>query len=305
MRIRELTHAEWVDILKQVPAATFFERPEWYRIWTQYLNAASSTFLIDDDILVSLIKLRGAKGLIEFRNSGPAGTYSNLQSLSRSQITLDRLKQIISALKISQIRLSPFYDMQRPASTASDQHTQLLDLNHKDDPSRHWSRNHQRQLHKAQDQSLKIRKAKREDWLAYHALYEAFLRRKGDAASNEYKLDLFRSMAQLSADDCSLWLAENDDQILAGKIVLYQGAHAVEWHGVSAPEAARQGVNQLLVYEIINDAKARGVSVYDFNPSGGHAAVEDFKAKFGAKSAYCPVVKNYRPLQQMYLNYTG
>jgi len=303
MKIRVLNSVEWEAILKEVPSVTFFERPVWYRIWAQYLTARTSTFLIDDDILVTLLDLKGAKGLIKFRNSGPAGTYSNLQSLSQSYMSAAKLNQIIAKLKISHIRLSPYYDIEKTASAVLDHTTRVLNLLLTDDPRIHWSRNHLRQLRKARSGSIEIRKATQEDWLSYYKIYKTFIKLKGDSAGNRYNYHLFTYFCQLPDHDCTLWVAVDDARVVAGKIVFYQGTHAVEWHGTAVSDAAQQGVNQLLTYDILVDAKTRGISLYDFNPSGGHSTVEGFKSKFGASSVLCPVIKNYSLLQQWYLRY--
>ena len=49
------------------------------------------------------------------------------------------------------------------------------------------------------------------------------------------------------------------------------------------------------MYEAIKDASERGITWFDFNPSGGHEGVWDFKKGFGAQAMPAPVVR-IRPL---------
>jgi hypothetical protein len=47
----------------------------------------------------------------------------------------------------------------------------------------------------------------------------------------------------------------------------------------------------LLMAEAIRDASLRGYRWFDFNPSGGHAGVQDFKRRFGAIPLAAPVIR--------------
>ena len=304
MKIRELSTLEWIDILREYPAKTFFELPAWYQIWAKYLNIKTSTFLIDDDVLLSVLKLKGAKGLIEFWNSGPVGTYSNLQSLSGKLIPDRDIRDILTAAKVSEARLSPYHLSEKIENEETDQYTQIIRLADHVELTSTWSRNHLRQLQKAQNHQYDICIAKTDEWMAYYQLYEDFLSLKGDHASSRYGASLFKLISELPDKYCKLWLAKNEGEIVAGRLVFYQDLHAVEWHAASQNYSSNRGVNQLLIYHIMNDAKRQGMSIYDFNPSGGHDGVEDFKAKYGAESLYCPVIKNQRLIQNLYLRYT-
>ena len=50
-----------------------------------------------------------------------------------------------------------------------------------------------------------------------------------------------------------------------------------------------------LIYESIKDACEQGYSGFDFNPSGGHEGVKEFKKRFGTEELPCPVLENKSP----------
>lgn len=305
MKIREITRDQWSAAIREVELASFFEYPEWYSIWEQYFNTRSYAYLIDDHLLISVIELPGAKGKIRFYNSSPAGTYSNLRSV-KGHTVLDNkgLKIIRDLTSINFFRLNPFTNVTiKNSSAVSEEVTHLIQVDD-DEITRSWSRNHKRLLKTAQQSDITISLAESDkDWGDYYSIYkQSFLKRAG-VQTNRYSSKLFDYIRDLSTSQMKLWLAKKDDQVIAGRLVFYTHDYAVEWHAASRAEAEALGANHQIIYEILKNARANGIQVYDFNPSAGLKGVEEFKAKFGAVKRNTPVYKSYDFTQSLYLQY--
>jgi hypothetical protein len=129
------------------------------------------------------------------------------------------------------------------------------------------------------------------DWDAYADLYALSLERWGSRVSSRYERSLFTHLAAADSRHVKLWLACLEGRPVAGAIVVYAAQHAAYWHG--AADAAyfdRRPVN-LLMHDIVVNAAMRGLSWFDFNPSGGHEGVERFKRHCGAEPLSAPVVR--------------
>lgn len=306
MKIREITRDEWYTAIKEVKLASFFEYPEWYSIWEQYFNTTSYSYLIDDHLLISVIELPGAKGKIRFFNSSPAGTYSNLRSLKDNTVLNSKdLNTIRDLTAINFFRLNPFTNVSIKTNGPSitTEKTQLIHLDN-DDITRSWSRNHKRLLKTAQQSGLRISVAEDDkDWSDYFQIYEQFKIKKADQLTSRYSKDLFDYIRLLDKRYMKLWLAKLDHQVIAGRLVFYSHDYAVEWHAASRTQTDTLGFNHQIIYEILKDALARGIQVYDFNPSAGMKGVVDFKTKFGAVKRDTTVYKSYNMMQRLYLQY--
>ena len=93
---------------------------------------------------------------------------------------------------------------------------------------------------------------------------------------------------ELNSEKVRLWLAFCDDNVIAGALCFYAKRHVVYWHGAAYSDKFTSHPAQLLMREIIADACARQYWWFDFNPSGGHNGVREFKAKFGVENLSCP-----------------
>jgi hypothetical protein len=125
------------------------------------------------------------------------------------------------------------------------------------------------------------------DFKEYYKAYEDSLVRWGDKASSFYPWRFFEVCFALSTiypENIKLWIAELDDRLIAGALVFYWGQHADWWHGASYEKYFEYYPNNVLQTAIVKDAIERGYAYYDFNPSGDHKGVEDFKGRFGSKN---------------------
>lgn len=305
MKFREITSDEWSSLLRDQKHVSFFETPNWYSLWERYFNATTRTLLLDDDLLLSMIQLTGAKGLVNFKNSSPAGTYSNFRSLKGPlRLKQSDIKDIQKVTGVNFLRLSPFSNISIEGITDSveTEFTQYIDLLSIKNITEDWSRNHKRLYQKAIQESVSVLQTNQEsDWKQYVNLYKGFIKNKGEKASSSYKDKLFESIFDLDTNERALWIVKRDKQLVAGRLVFYTKDIAIEWHACSLSKANEIGANQLLIYSIIQDAITRGIHIYDFNPSGGNKGVIAFKEKFGAQKRESLVFHQYSLSQQLYL----
>ena len=112
------------------------------------------------------------------------------------------------------------------------------------------------------------------------------LTRWGDSASSRYPRELFTAILAFSLkypELAAIWLVSRGSENMAGGVAFYWNRHAVYWHGVMDDEFQAESPSNTLVGEMIRDACERGFGFFDFNPSGGHDKVADFKRRFGTK----------------------
>jgi hypothetical protein len=159
-----------------------------------------------------------------------------------------------------------------------------------DDVFSDFSRGHRSSYRKAKKKDVEIRKGGApEDWDAYYGAYQASLERWGDDVSNVHPRELFDALRDVSheyPDSIQLWLAEVDGDLASGAIVFYWNRHVDYWHGAAHEEFFDHRPNNLLHGVIIEDAIEQGYDFYDFNPSGGHEGVANFKSRFGAEKTH-------------------
>lgn len=125
-----------------------------------------------------------------------------------------------------------------------------------------------------------------EDYRAYHAAYEASLRRWGEDATSRYPRELFERGFRISRDHpdaITLWLAELDGRLVAGAWIFAWNGILHYWHGAAYQEAREVSATNVLLADVIGSACADGRACLDMGPSGGHEGVRAFKRRFGAE----------------------
>lgn len=307
MTVQKISIDQWRTYIQKVQLASFFEYPEWYSIWERYFNTTSQAYLLDDHVLVSAIKLTGAKGAVQFYNSSPAGTYSNLRSIKGPTVfSAEDFKSLLELTSINSFRLNPFTNVSIQANQKhlTEGYTHVLQLN-QETILKTWSRNHKRALRSAQESSIEIKIATTNfEWNAYYSIYDKFKERNKSILTNNYSKRLFDYIQLLEQQHMKLWIAQLNGDVIAGRLVFYTSDYAVEWHAASNEDAHQLGANHLIVYHILKDAQANQMQVYDFNPSAGMRGVERFKEKFGAVKRDSLVYTSHDLKQSLYLQYT-
>jgi len=298
--IKKASSQDWDRIWQQCNYSTYFHSREWADIWHSYTEVATcpdAKLIIFSDGKKALIPLsyrKSMKGLVKNYISSPAGTFGGW--LSEDELTPVHGKLLVEYLtqKINSLawRLNPYDPLLTGLSiqsTESDE-THVLDLTIGfDEILKGWSKGHSSAARKA---GVIIRKANcNKDWLDYYSIYEDSLLRWGKSASSKYEWSLFNTIQNKESSNITLWLAEYDNKIIAGALCFYAKQHVVYWHGAALEEYFNTRPVNLLMYEIIKDACEQKYQWYDFNPSGGHEGVKNFKKSFGAKPVPSPTYK--------------
>lgn len=305
VEIREITdagHEEWTRVWSSCDHATFFQSPTWARVWSAYTRGRIRprprrvTFSDGKGAVLPLSVRRTMGGLIARHESSIAGTFGGW-------ITADALEGAHARVLASYLRgrvpnltwrINPF-DPHAAAVVKGFEpdDTQALVLETDFETIfRTWSKGHRAAVKQAEREGVSVRPAQStEDWRAYYAAYEDSIRRWGGAASIVYEWELFDQLSRCESEQVRLWLAVHDDRVIAGALCLYARRHVSYWHGAAlADDFKRRPVN-LLLFEAIRDACARGYHWFDFNPSGDNEGVRSFKSSFGTRSFASGVVR--------------
>jgi len=299
---REAQPVEWDEIWRGCEYATYFHSREWAEIWCQYTGGAlrpGARLIRFSDGRRALLALSYEERYhrwLRHYYSAPAGTFGGWIStealrIEHGRLLTDYLRRRLASLEW---RLNPYDPLSAtvPIRGRSDR-TQVLDLEAGAEAVlRGFSRGHRSAINKARRQGVAVGPAtRRSDWEAYFRLYRASLARWGERATSEYGWELFGLMFESKSPRIKLWLAWHQHEPLAGALCFYAPRHAVYWHGAAAAEGFAARPATLLLTEVILDACRQGYRWFDFNPSGGHPGVEQFKARFGARSLQADVIR--------------
>ena len=150
-----------------------------------------------------------------------------------------------------------------------------------------YSRGHRSSLKKGRREGVRVRRADSlDEYRKYFEAYQASMERWGKDPSTGYSWAFFEHAHDLSQDHpdaITLWLAWVDDAVASGALTLKWNQHVSYWHGAAHEEYFDYRPNNVLHTDIIADALEQGYQYYDFNPSGGHDGVAQFKSRFGAE----------------------
>lgn len=150
-----------------------------------------------------------------------------------------------------------------------------------------YSRGHRSSLKKGRREGVVARpSANVEDYRRYFEAYLASMDRWGKDPSTGYPWSFFERAYNLSQEypeSITLWLATVDEEVASGALIFKWNQHVSYWHGAAHEEYFDYRPNNVLHTEIIASALDEGYQYYDFNPSGGHDGVAQFKSRFGAK----------------------
>lgn len=298
--IRRVGQEEWWDLVEDCAAATFFHTPLWHELVTRARPelADRSLGLYEGERLIAVLPMVGRSGglVSPIRlESTYAGCYGGV--VSRSGVPTAAMRELYEeALSSGAVTLAvagnPFDEDASPdpnlARELSEDFTQVIDLRQEfDEIVSAFSSGRRSGMHKAEREGVKVRRAEGlEDYEAYYKAYEASLERWGEDATSGHPWRLFHEGCGLAGEypeQVRLWLAEVDGELASGAWTFYWGRHVVYWHGASHEEFFDYRPNNLLHPVIMRSAKEEGYDVYDFNPSGGHGGVVEFKDQFGAE----------------------
>ena len=294
---------EWDAMWSACPHATYFHSREWSELWATYTDgdmrpaARLVTFSDGATVILSLTRQRLRRGLRSRWLSAPAGTFGGWLS-DGDGIPLSREHALALHALMTRggelwWRLNPYDPLAAELASLADEYddTHVLELTHGvDSTCERGAHGHLTSVRKAVRAGVVARKATSlDDWRAYYAVYEDSLRRWGDNASSSYGWPLFKAMFERGSRHIDLWLAELDDVVIGGGICLSAGRHVAYWHAASLSSHFSFRPANLLVDAMVNDACAREMTWFDFNPSGGHEGVRIFKERCGATPIPSPI----------------
>ena len=279
-------YGEWKHVADSCGYATFFHTPEWFRLFAgEFQDLAIETRKMKfsgGNVAILPVLTRPVSRFEKQYIMGPGGVYGGWISaapLSREQ-RQQLLEYIDKRFKHLVWRLNPLQGDPGPVSgTIREDYTQAVSLRGTMARiEKGFSSANLRAIKKARREGVTIRPASTaEDWRGYYDCY----------------LDSLR----LSCPQITLWLAEWDGKIIGGALVFYHKWHAVYWHGAALEEYLPMRPANLLHRDIIADALLRKFRWYDFNPSGGHEGVVQFKQQFGCRRLRAHVItRNDSPL---------
>lgn len=309
--ISKIEEKEWMKFAENSEYSTFFHTPLWYDIFYQTekeFKIATLKFSFENGaqaIFPLLKKIVSKKFLNDyFFLSGPAGVYGGW--ISDKKLEESQAREIIDWMgkNIDNFicRLNPFDKEQEyfshPYLKFKRDFTQFLDLSIGFEKIfDNFSKGHKYNIKKANGNKLEIRIANSQnDYKEYYKVYQDSILRWGSNATNKYSEDLFEKIRLIDDKYKKLWLAVKGEDIISGALVFYFNKHAVWWHGATLKEYFKFYPNDLLQFRIIKDACSKNYKIYDFNPSGSHKGVIDFKSGFGAikKNSNVIVRNNYK-----------
>lgn len=308
MNVTEIGRSEWLRIAEDCEYATFFHSPIWADAVTNaFDNIHDKSLLVEFDNGTNAVLPLVAKSInvstlglsinVSQTKSTWAGCFGGIIADGDPPDGWRKCyqKAVESLSKTYNVNIvgNPLFDQGQDLGeelddvTVEDDFTQSIHLEEYDDFDTLFSdfqsdvRQNTRQARKT---GLEVRTADSiDDWEKYFGAYQDSLERWGDSATNNYDWEIFESLHNLASNhekNIQLWLVEKDGELASGEINFYWNQHTVCWHAASYREYLEYSPNDLLHAEKIQDALDRGLSYYDFNPSGGHEGVVNFKSKF-------------------------
>ncbi len=288
---------EWQRIADRSPHATYFHTPRWHRLFAdvypdlrivtkklEFADGAVAIFpLIERHQFLRLAKSYQASG------AGCYGGWISEKPLLPEQITAIA-EWVVSSFTNIYWRLNPFepgIEILTPYATVQDS-TEVLDLRPFEDAQalrQHYRHSVRKQINKGSKAGILAATAETwDEWERYFAIYQGRLAQWGVAATSRYPIELFRLLFETRGSKVKLWIASLGSSVIGGNLNFYHGRHCVEWHAAYDPNYYSTGVRDFLVDSIIENARAGGYALYDFNPSGGHEGSLKFKQTFGTSS---------------------
>lgn len=301
--VRDATPDEWDAAWRSCSYSTYFHSREWAEVWADYTDrhirpaGMKVTFSDGASAVLPLSVSLACGGALRRYLSSPAGTYGGWISednLERAHASLlaDYMRRRCPNLVW---RLNPYDPLiaQIGVGTVREDNTHAFNLsNGFNAVFSHWSHGHQSSTRKAVRERVVFQEAgTQEEWRAYYEIYQDCLRRWGTTASSRYEWPFFEAIRCRNSTATKLWLARREGAVIAGALCFYAPKHLAYWHGAVLENCLPLGVAVFLVYETLKRACAADLSWYDFNPSGGHEGVQEFKRRFSPLVLSSPVIE--------------
>jgi len=294
MKIFKPSNKEWLNFTDKSEESTFFHTPIWYNLWTNHSNIRIETLKFTTDTNEGVLPLYSSRKKWYRKRkyyASPQGTYGGV--LGSNKMNQNEQEQLTSHLKKMgsiTIHSNPYQQSQFPNfSTSSPKVTQSINLESiNKNISENWSSKHKASLKKSKSFQLEIVQSdKLEEWLEYGALYQEIVKERNTLSSNNYSIDLFKSMFEIEPRYRKLILVKYENRLVCGGIFFIYQKRMFYWHGVSSKDGKSKCASFTLLEYAIKIAKENKCNIFDFLPSGGNAGVEHFKKGFGTTKINC------------------
>lgn len=292
---------EWERFLSVCPDATFFHAPEWMALLVRSFPDWHGNLLFAEDptdgwqALLPFVEVRhlGIRTIL----SMPFGTFGGILALPGCPPAT--LKQMCFMLEgrltpwntrgmmITEFDNNAMTCLRKEAGqrfTIVPQTTQVLDLGagFENVWRNSFERQRRRQTRCARRRGLVLRRAKSiTDFAAFFDLFHEVSR------AWNYRIRLpkkfFRNLYESDSRHVHLWMAEFQDQLVAGNIFFSFKDQAISWSGVMRRSHAWLHPSVALQHASIEDACTCGCREYHFGPSLSFQSVERFKEQFGSE----------------------
>ena len=292
-----LSRDDWLDVVKRGPAATYYHTPHWCECvanWQGGYIARALGFCLSDGARIALpVMVRRGFLRIGFASRGVStmpNTYGGPVAEGRD-LTREDWRDLfgsLHSLRLGRISIhatpgnSPPPEM-TPDLAWHERNTYILRL--KGIPGELVRRYHKgctSSVKKGRRAGLTASRIDTPAALAeYYEVYLDSLKLWGKTSNTGYPFRLFQSLHDMPGVE--VWGAKlPSGKIVAGGIFLYWNTSVQYWQGAMTAEHRDVCPANVLLDFVLEDARARGFQLFDFNPSGGLKGVEAFKASFGA-----------------------
>jgi hypothetical protein len=283
----------WWNIAQSDPTATFFHSPLWARIAgatgceiaPQFPSTGSRNAVFPAVRETTSVSKLGTTLNFSTLHSTFGGCYGGIITKSDINNIEKFYQEIQNMADIVNVVGNPIADGFDLDWDSSEDFTQILDLSGGiDEVENGFTKSRQQGIDAAREEGVTVREANSiSDWNTYFEAYQDSLER-WDSPTNNYDWPIFERIYELEQEypeHISLKLACIDENIASGAIIFSWNQHVDYWHAASFSDYFEYNPNDLLQYSIIEDAVDAGYRWYDFNPSGGHEGVIQFKSEFG------------------------
>lgn len=300
--VRRATPDEWDAAWRSSPGVTYFQSREWAETWSRHAPAGDRPHplhvtLGDGVTAVLPLSRRPGARLAPTWLLSPGGTFGGW--LSGDGVIAEPHARALTRLLLGlqghlRWRVNPYDPLlgRLRVTGADEDETHVLDLSEGFETlASRFRRGTRSSINKAERSGLVIvEAASRDDWDGFVDAYEDSLRRWGDRASSRYPPALFHDMREAASPAVRLWVARHEGEVVSGILCFYAAEHVVYWAGASHSSAFHLRPMNLLMRDVIRHAADDGRRWFDFNPSGGHEGVREFKRSFGAVPVPAPMI---------------
>ncbi len=286
----------WRDVAEKCQWATFFHTPLWSAAYCETFpkfQDSSIGFITEKGIravfpLLFEEKKRFLKTVKHYKSMEPGAYGGIIAEAELEQEDIDSIIKHVTGLKNSKGRITgnPFKPFQMPSFLIKkEMETSVINLSSGfESVWKKFSRGQKSNIKQAQKKSLSVREASSEkDIISYYLIYEDTLKRWGEKTRISFPEKLFQNLFKRKSPDIGFWIAEKEQEAVAGILALRWHDKLIFWHGCSKQENFSDYPNNLLHFKAMKWACENNIKFYDMGSSMGIEGLLKFKKSFGAE----------------------